>query len=122
MRVVIQDLPHPVVFIGDAGNRLSIPADVSDAVVCATSNCLSVWARPSVDGPLEVEVRPFEFEPPPDLALAFDGELRCDSGVLGISDSSGRSLFAFGVEEGEIRLRLFVDDVEEPARLLILTA
>lgn len=120
MHATARDLPHPVIFIGEASARLDVPPDTTAALVCAGSNCLSVWARPAFEGPLRIEVQPMGFSPAIDMVEVFTGLLPCPSSLMAITDTEGAEILTFTIRRNQALLQLFVDDVANPARLLVL--
>lgn len=120
MHATARHLPHPVIFIGEAGARLQVPPDTSAALVCASHNCLSVWARPAFEGPLRIEVQSMGFSPAIDMVEVFTGVLPCPSSLMSITDSEGGEILTFTIRRPQALLQLFVDDAANPARLLVL--
>lgn len=120
MHATARNLPHPVVLIGEAGARLEVPPDITAALVCASANCLSVWARPAFEGPLRIEVQPMGFSPAIDMVEVFTGLLPCPSSLMSITDTEGAEILTFGIRRGQALLQLYVDDAANPARLLVL--
>ncbi|RYF90744.1 MAG: hypothetical protein EON95_16380 [Caulobacteraceae bacterium] len=120
MHATARDLPQPVIFIGEAGARLEVPPDTTAALVCASANCLSVWARPAFEGPLRIEVQPMGFSPAIDMIEVFTGLLPCPSSLMSITDTGGAEILTFSIRRVQALLQLFVDDAANPARLLIL--
>jgi|GEM_PF-4410655 len=120
MHATARNLPHPVIFIGEAGAKLDVPPDTTAALVCASANCLSVWARPAFEGPLRIEVQPMGFSPAIDMVEVFTGLLPCPGSRMAVTDSEGVEILTFDIRRTQALLQLYVDDAANPARLLIL--
>lgn len=107
---------HPIIFLfDDAHPNVRIPDYVANELVAYNDHCVSIGTRYAGDGPTRVRLSRCIADPAEHMV--FSGVLLAPSGQLSLSTSSAEQLLVADVGAGEISVRVYVDDLSEPARV-----
>jgi hypothetical protein len=107
---------HPIIFLfDDAHPNVRIPDYVPNGLVAYNDHCVSIGTRYAGDGPTRVRLSRSIADPAEHMV--FSGVLRAPSGQLSLSTSNADQLLVADVGADQVSVRVYVDDLSEPARV-----
>jgi hypothetical protein len=112
--------PNAILLIMDPGNAEAvIPQSMNDGLVAATRSCVVVGTQAFVDGETAVSLC-FDWEgPPEDLMRVFDGSVLTPQRKLAVMTSELETVLERDVEQSEVSISIWVDDLKNPARVIV---
>ncbi|CAN5649749.1 hypothetical protein BH10ACT8_BH10ACT8_09660 [soil metagenome] len=114
--VMDREWPWGLAVLTDPDARDPLPERLGDDGVAASRTAVAVGIRHAVDGAARAEV--WLDEAPGGLTCLYDDEFTTDSGEVALSDASSEQVVTAAVGAGTRRLRVFVDDLAFPERVV----
>lgn len=112
---VTLEVPHAVLLLVGRED-FAPPTSFGGRPCAATVDCLAISTRHAQDGPTEVSLDPEASR----AGLTEAGRFVLESeGLLSLRDSWGREHAGYGVEPGHVRVTVWVDDEQEPTRVVL---
>lgn len=111
--------PNGILFLLDPTNRdVVVPPYVDGELTASTESCISVGTQAPIDGETEVALSTSD-APLPGLNLAFSGSVLCPNGKIAVVTAEFQNVLEVDVPEGNIRVSIWVDDLEHPSKVVI---
>ena len=110
--------PWGLVLVSDALSRDPLPTSMGAEAVVSAGTALAARVLHEVDGDALVEVTLGD-PGPTDLHKVFEGPLLVASGQVVIGDAGGERTETIKVQPGPYLVRIFVDDRDQPSRLVV---
>lgn len=109
--------PWGLVVVTDPGSSEDVPSQLDPLGVAAGESILAVHIVHEVDGEATAEIW---LNPPPDegLTAAYSGDFTTACGAVILGDAAYENHLPAEVGEGTHRLRVLVDDVGHPTRVI----
>jgi hypothetical protein len=109
--------PHSVVLVTDPGET-AIPKSMRGSVIAATDSCIAIGCRAEVDGETEFTLGASRDVDPGDRP-AFTGELKTPNRRLTVRTVLGRTILEASVSQAQTPIRIWLNDAEEPDRVVV---
>lgn len=111
--------PYSVVLITGRDDGGDIPPSMGRSVIAATESCIAVGCLSDADGPTE-----FVLGPTREIAAAgeepvFEGRLQTPDSAVVVRSIEGEIILETQVSTKNTLVRIWVNDVLEPSRILI---
>ncbi|HKC28590.1 MAG TPA: hypothetical protein VKB75_11325 [Jatrophihabitans sp.] len=111
-----REWPWGLAVFADPEARDPLPDRLGDDGVAACRSAVAAGIRHAADGVVRAEV--WLEEAPIGLACIYDDEFTTDSGDVALSDAGNEQVVTAAVGAGTRRLRVFVDDIAFPERVV----
>ena len=111
--------PNSIVIIGDPAG--SPPGSIQRGIIASTSSVVALGTVAEMDGAahLSLAMSPDNPSARPSLSL-FDGSLELPSRRLTVESARGEVFLSQPVAESPIRVRVWVDDPDEPRDICVV--
>jgi len=111
-----REWPWGLAVLADPDARDQVPEHLNSDGVAACRSAVAAGIRHGVDGEARAEV--WLGVAPSGLVCIYDEMFATDSGTVALSDASNEQVLTAVVGAGKRRLRVLVDDVAFPARVV----
>lgn len=108
---------NAIVFIEDAAGG-EPPRHDSEALVHASTSCVSVGCCPDIDGETEFSLSSVD-EPPDGLEMVFEGMIATPSGQVVVTTVLDETLLTAEVPRKSTRIRVWTDHPVWPRRVMV---
>jgi len=95
-----------------------IPDSMRGSLIVSSSSCIAVGCRSEVDGETEITLGAMQEVDPGDRP-AFEGQLETPSRSVVVSTVHGQVILEASVQDRDTRVRVWVNDLDEPNRVTI---
>lgn len=98
-------LEHAVAFLSDPYTDDLAPLEIGDQPIASTDDCIAFRVRPYFEGGADITVS--SECPPKDGEPAFKKVMKCDSGVMSVSDSERFNYCMFPIEGKAVDIEIW---------------